>query len=179
MNFTTYLKSFLLFAQLAPIKQHLKAFETLNNITGQDNFNQFSAKTAFNHFQKYEEIIRYGHELTPLQRDKQNQLFQSLSHDNQVHQLFLGRYIRNDGVICAYHAVEIFLFLFGSLITLAAITATSKIVLEVMALPISMGPRLGFTFTIIVIIGVPVYHLLARFLGPSYNYLSIENSIKD
>lgn len=167
------LSSLILFGQILSLIRLHAAFNRLNQITSQTGFNEFHAKTATADFERHEEMLLYGTTLTVDQRERRYQLFELMpdDHENNVHQLFIGRYIEKDGSVIQYPLFERILFLFGWIALATTIAATAKIGIEVALSPQSLAPKIGFIFTLLVVLGVPMHHLHGRYLAPAYTYL--------
>lgn len=172
MTAARYVRSLILFARVPSLMKLLKAFRALDELTSKSQFNDFYAKTAFNELQRHEEALLYGKPLTFDQRETQNQLFQLLPREDQVHQLFIGRYIGGRGQLIGYAPVERFLLLLALVVLSISVIATLKIAVEVSSQPIPTAPTVGFLITLAFIIGIPCFHLCARCIAPSFTYLS-------
>ena len=172
MTVFRHLLSLILFGRLRSLIKLHASFKALNQITSQNDYNDFAAKTRFNEFQRHEETLLYGTILSAAQREKQNLLFQKLPNDSLVHSLFVGRYIQKDGQAVRHSVLETVLFLFGCVVLLTATAATIRIGLDVALLSVPLATKLGFILTLFAVLGFPTYHLIGRYLAPAYTYLT-------
>ncbi|WP_299581516.1 hypothetical protein [uncultured Microbulbifer sp.] len=147
------------------------SFKVLNQITTQDGYNEFAARTSFNDFQRHEESLLYGIILSAAQREKQNLLFQQLPNERQVHHLFVGRYIQKDGKATQNPLLERALLLFGCVMSASAISIALKISTDVAFSSASLTAKIGFILTLFVLVCIPFFHLHGRYLAPTYTYL--------
>lgn len=179
MSLFDYCRSVILFGNLFQIFKLVESEKRLNNITKEDNYNDFLAKSAFNDYQRSEEAIRYGFTLTLEQRKTLNKLFMVLSHGHHAHNLFTGRYIRSNGNIKAYFFVEALLFVLSFIAITCALVILANVVTAVLFSSITMVSKLSILGILAAINGVPLFHFYYRFLSPSHSYLCNRNKINN
>ncbi|MEC8811520.1 MAG: hypothetical protein VXY23_09420 [Pseudomonadota bacterium] len=179
MSIFQYMKSALLFGNLISIIRYIIARKRLYEITEVRGFNAFDAKTSFNEFQRQEEKILYGYSLNIEQRSTQNKLFQHLKIENDVHNLFLGLYVVEDGKLKANVLVEAILFI----LSLIAVFGTSIIILiatvSVFASALTLSIKLLVATIILSINGYSVFHFYCRFLSTTKSFLKNHYALQD
>lgn len=178
MSVFQYIKSLLLFGNLISIIKCIRAYSELNRIVDKNDFNPFHAKKEFSEFQRQEEIILYGYPLTFSQRDAQNTLFQHIAKEQDVHNIFLGKYIRKEGMLSARFPIEAILFILSSI----AIACTSFIIvvccIEVVTSSLIFSTKLLILALMLGINGYTVFQFYFRFFSTTRSFLSNVNSIR-
>lgn len=178
MSLFQYIKSLLLFGNLISIIKCIRAYNKLNRVVGENEFNPFHAKKEFSEFQRQEEIILYGYPLTFSQRDAQNTLFKHIAKQQEVHNIFLGKYIQKEGKLSANMPIESLLFILSS----TAIACTTFIIfmcsMEVLTSSVTLTTKLLIFAIILGINGYTVFQFYFRFFSTTRSFLSNVNSIR-
>ncbi len=171
MSIIQYMKSAFLFGNLISIIRYFIVRKRLYEITEVRGFNAFNAKTSFNEFQRQEEKILYGYSLNIEQRSTQNKLFKHLRKENDVHNLFLGLYVVEDGQLKAHVFVEAILFILSFIAVFGASIIIIIATVSVFLSALTLSSKLLVATIILSINGYSVFHFYCRFLSTTQSLL--------
>lgn len=164
MSIIKYIKSAFLFMNIFAIAKHIIAQKKLYKTTEEKGFNQFYAKQHFNEFQRQEEVVLYGYTLNIEQRETQNKLFQMLKNEEDVHNIFLGPYIKKNGKLKSNIIIEVILFILSMIVTLGITTITLMTIYSIFSANLTLSSKITITTMFLIINSYIAFIFYNRFL---------------
>lgn len=178
MSIIKYIKSAFLFMNFFAIAKHITAQKKLFKTTEERGFNQFHAKKHFNEFQRQEEAVLYGYTLNIEQRETQNKLFQIIKNEEDVHNIFLGPYIKKNGKLKSNIIIEVILFILSMIVTLGIATITLMIIYSIFSANLTFSSKLTITTLFLITNSYIAFIFYNRFLLTAKVFVKNYKTIK-